>query len=397
MELWEQGMRLKEELSEIRRKIHMKPEKGFEEFETTQLIKQALESYGVTILDLDMPTGVVGILCGEKPGKGKTIAFRADMDALPIVERTGLPYISQEEGKMHACGHDGHTAMLLGLAKLLSERRKAFSGAVKFLFQPAEEIAQGAKAMIAAGALENPKVEEIIALHAWPDYPTGVIGFWEGHYYAAADAFQVKLIGDSGHGAYPHKSKESLLAAAHGVVALQSITSRQLNAIDNTVLSVCMFHSGTAANVMPENSEFGGTIRTHNPEIREKMPEKIETIIQGVANAFQCDYEFKHHKGIPGVFNHPQMVRDFIDGVEKLLGKEAVKELPGPVMGSEDFGEYSALVEKSAIFRIGITDKGKPVAPLHSQRFDFNDEAIPYGVVAMAQYVLREDSQESGQ
>lgn len=383
---------IKDYISEIRNIIHQNPEIGMKETKTSDLVKQELIKYGVEIVDINVPTGVLGILKGKKQGVDTVTAIRADMDALPVIEKTGLPYASQVEGVMHACGHDGHTAILLGVAKILSTMTDKFSGTVKFIFQPAEELGSGALAMINAGVLENPKVDNIVALHSWPYMPAGIIGTWKGAYYAASDKFEAKMIGGSGHGAYPHKTNDSLLAATHAVVALQAIPSRQLNAIDNTVLSVCFFNAGTAFNVIPEFSKFGGTVRTHNDAIRRSMPEKMEKIVKGIAETFGCKYEFNYKFGLNMVYNDGEVVEKLRDAVKESLGEEYTKELPGPVMGGEDFGEYSNLVKKSAIFRLGTRGSDGVEVPLHSEKFNFNNDAIPYGITALVQYVLNENN-----
>lgn len=387
-DLLQKANEIKDYVSKLRNQIHMNPELGFKEINTAALIKKELVSYGVEVLDIDVPTGVLGVLKGQKIGGNTVTAIRADIDALPIQEQTGFAFSSCLDGIMHACGHDGHTAMLLGVAKLLATMTADFSGTVKFIFQPGEEVLGGAEAMVKAGVLENPKVDNIIALHSWPYLPTGVIGTWKGAYYAAADAFEAKIIGGSGHGAYPHKSNDSLLAATHAVTALQALTSRQLNAIENTVMSICTFHAGTAFNIIPEFSTFSGTVRTHSEEIRKSIPAKMEKIIKGVAEAFGCQYEFKYRIGISTVNNNPDVVDDVIAAIHQSLGEQHVTTLPGPVMGSEDFSEYSKLIKKSAIFRIGTTNPGDPEIPLHSGKYNFNNDTIPYGITAIAQYVL---------
>lgn len=390
-EVFKKANENKDYLVKIRRQIHQNPELGFKETKTSNLIKEELASYGVEMVEIDSATGVLGILKGTKEGPDVVTALRADIDALPILEKTNLPYASQNEGVMHACGHDGHTTMLLGAAKLLSTMTDQFSGTIKFIFQPAEETLGGAKEMVNAGVLENPKVDSVVALHAWPYLPTGVLGTWRGPYYASGDKFSAKIIGGSGHGAYPHRSKDSLLAATHAVVALQSITSRQLNALDNTVLSVCTINGGTAFNVIPEFVEFGGTVRCHNNEIRQSMPDKMETIIKNIAEAFGCKYEFNYDFGIPGVVNNPETVDMLRDAALQTAGEEYVMDLPEPVMGSEDFGLYGEQVKDSAILRLGNTNPGEEEIAVHNERFNFNDDAIPYGVSILVQYALNKN------
>ncbi len=246
--------------------------------------------------------------------------------------------------------------------------------------------------MVTAGVLENPPVDSMAAVHSWPHLPVGVLGTWKGPYYASADAFSVKIIGGSGHGAYPHKSNDSLLTAAQIVVALQNITSRQLNAIDNTVLSVCTFHGGTAFNIIPEFVEFGGTVRCHNSDIRRSMPDKMEKIIKNMAEAFGCKYEFTYNFAVPVVKNDHEIVDLLAAAAAQTAGEGFVTELPGPVMGSEDFGMYSEKIERSAILRLGVGNDQNAHIPLHNERFDFNDDAIPYGIALFTQYVLNKNS-----
>lgn len=391
-EIWAKANELKDYFTDIRRQIHQHPELGGKETHTADLIRRELSSCGIEIVPFAVPTGVVGLLYGKKAGPDQVTALRADIDALPIVEKTGLPYSSQQTGIMHACGHDGHTAMLLGAAKLLSTMTDQFSGTVKFVFQPGEETLSGAKDMVTAGVLENPPVDSMAAVHSWPHLPVGVLGTWKGPYYASADAFSVKIIGGSGHGAYPHKSNDSLLTAAQIVVALQNITSRQLNAIDNTVLSVCTFHGGTAFNIIPEFVEFGGTVRCHNSDIRRSMPDKMEKIIKNMAEAFGCKYEFTYNFAVPVVKNDHEIVDLLAAAAAQTAGEGFVTELPGPVMGSEDFGMYSEKIERSAILRLGVGNDQNAHIPLHNERFDFNDDAIPYGIALFTQYVLNKNS-----
>ncbi len=378
----------KEYFTNIRRHIHRNPEMGHQETETAALIKRELESYGIEIGTNSAPTGVVGLLRGKKPGSEQVTAIRADIDALLILEKSGAEHSSEIEGVMHACGHDGHTAMLLATAKLLSNHTDDFSGTVKFIFQPAEEQLNGAITMVDAGVLENPKVDSIVALHSWPHLPTGVLGTWNGAYYASGDKFHILIKGSSGHGAYPHKTKDALLAASHVVMGLQAITSRQLNAIDNTVLSICTIHGGTAFNIIPETIELSGTIRCHNNEIRESMPDRMKKIIKGILDAYDCDFEFTYTRGVSPVINNPETVQAMADAARKVNGEDFVTTLPGPVMGSEDFSEYNARVADSAILRLGITSAGNEEISLHNERFDFNDDAIPYGSAILAQYVI---------
>lgn len=383
---------LKEELTLIRRHIHQNPELGFKEYKTTALIKKELEKAGVTIVDIGTETGVLGILEGEKEGPSVVTALRGDMDALPIKEMTGVEYASLNEGVMHACGHDGNTTVLLGAAKLLSTMKDKFSGTVKFIFQPAEETLGGAKMMVKAGVLKNPDVDSIIGTHAWPDIEVGKIGVWAGPYQASADKFTVKVIGFGGHGAYPHKSLDPVLAASNAVVQFQNIVSRQIDALDHVVISVCTINGGIAFNVIPEEVSFSGTVRCQNNDVRMGIEQKMDTIMQGIAKSFGVRYELDYQWGVPPVVNDPDVIKAVSKAGEKVLGEGKVEQLKKQAMSSEDFSVYLETVPAGAFIRLGITDPEVGPLVLHNDRFNFNDEALPIGVALFVQYVLDQNS-----
>lgn len=385
--VFQKANEIKEYVTNLRRIIHKNPEIGMKEFKTTDLIIKELQSYGVELVPINMETGVLGILKGEKKGSETVTAIRADMDALPILEKTGLTYSSENEGVMHACGHDGHTAILLGTAKLLSSMRDKFSGVVKFIFQPGEETLLGAKEMVKVGVLENPKVDNIIALHSDSSLETGKIGTWVGLFHASCDKFTIKIIGRGGHGAKPHQTTDSLLTAAHAVVALQSIISRQLNPLDSAVLSVCSIHGGTAFNIIPEEVEFIGTVRCHNPNIRNLMSGKIENIIKNIAKAFNCKFEYKYILGVPSTKNHPEVIKELTQAAYDSLGEGYVVPLSRPRMGSEDFSFFMENVPTAAMVRLGIKASEEEISA-HNNRYNFNDDALPYGIALFVQYIL---------
>lgn len=389
-EVFQKALEIKEYLTGIRRHLHQHPELGMKEYETTALVKNELEKMGVEIVPIDSEVGVLGILKGEKEGNQTVTALRADMDALPIQENTGLPYASINEGIMHACGHEGHTTSLLGAAKLLSSMRDQFSGTVKFIFQPGEETLLGAKAMVKAGVLENPKVDNIICLHTWPFMEVGKIGIWPGYYHASADIFKIRIFGGGGHGAYPHKANDTILAASHAVVALQSIVSRQAPATDSLVVSVGTIHGGNAFNVIPEEVNLSGTVRCHNAELRLTVAEKMDKILKGITEAFNCKYqlEFDYSVGLPSVYNDPQITERIKEAAEQVLGEGKAELLPGPVMGGEDFSIYLEQVPNGAFFRLGNTIPGEVEISVHNERFNFNDDSLPVGVAVLTQYVL---------
>ncbi|MFW5988375.1 MAG: M20 metallopeptidase family protein [bacterium] len=380
---------LKEELVEIRHDIHQHPELGFEEYRTTKLIKKELKKENIKIEPLETETGVLAVIKGEKPGD-KVIALRGDMDALPIEEKTNLEYKSKNKGVMHACGHDGNTTVLLVTAKLLNSIKDKFSATVKFIFQPAEETLVGSESMLKAGVLENPHVDNIVGIHGWPYIEVGKIGVWSGPYMASADKFTVKMKGSGGHGAYPHESVDPVLAASTAVVELQNIVSRRIDALEKTVLSVCTLNGGKAFNVIPEEVEFSGTVRCHSNEVRDGIESKIDTILKGVATSFNCDYELNYEYGVPPVINDPKVIEKVSEAAGQVLGEGHVEKLDKPAMSSEDFSNYLKEVP-GAFIRLGIKDpESDKSLTLHNDHFDFNDDAIPFGVSVLSQYVLNQ-------
>ena len=388
-----QANELKEGLTKIRRTIHQNPELGFNEYETTRLVKEELNRAGIKVVPLGTKTGVLGILNGEKDGSNTVTALRADMDALPIIENTRLSYASKNTGVMHACGHDGHVAMLLGAAKLLSTMKDMFSGTVKFIFQPAEEIGTGggAKSMVEAGVLEDPPVDTIVALHGFPDVEVGKIGVFSGQYLASADKFTVKMKGPGGHGARPQLTVDTVLAASTAVVQLQNIVSRQIDALEQVVLSVCTLHGGKVFNVIPSEVEFSGTVRCLNNEVRNGIEDKINKILSGVSQSFGCEYELTYEYGVPATVNNPEVINAITEAATQVLGEGHVEQLDKPCMGAEDFSLYLEKVPKGAFIRLGIAEPGKDRLIFHTDKFNFNDDAIPVGVSVLVQYVLNQN------
>ena len=388
MTILEQAKTQQEELTAIRRHLHQNPEIGFEEVETTALIKRELEKIGVEMQPLSIATGVMGIIRGTKPGAGKVIALRADIDALPIQEQTGVPHASAKPGVMHACGHDGHTTVLLGVARLLNGMRGEFSGTVKLLFQPAEERLTGAKSMVEAGVLENPAPQIVLALHGGTETPIGKVGIWSGPFMASADQFTVTITGAGGHAAYPHRNRDPLLAAAHAVVALQSVVSREIDAVDKVVLTVSQFHAGTAFNITPGEAVITGSVRCHDPKVRASIPDRIDRIVGGVSCGLNCSHKLDYIFGIPAVANDPVVMDSFVGAAREVLGADNVVQLERPLMGSEDFAFFLEKIPTGGIFRLGVGNA--PGRVLHNPKFDFPDEAIPVGVAAMTAFALKE-------
>jgi len=391
-EIMSKTMEINDYLVKVRHHLHQYPELGMKEYETTAFIRKELSDMGIEICSLDVKVGLVGLIKGNKAGINTVTAIRADIDALPILEKTGLPYASKNEGIMHACGHEGHATILLGVAKMLNSMRDQFSGTVKLIFQPGEETLTGAKSMVDAGALENPDVDTIVALHAWPQIETGSIGVWSGPYMASADKFTFKVIGNGGHGAYPHRSKDSLLAATYAVQALNTIISREIDAADKVAISVCTIHGGDAFNIIPEEVVFSGTVRCHDPATRSSIKAKMERIVGGAVATFGCKYELDYSYCIPAVINHPEVIDLIRQSADQALGAGHVLPLPSPVMGSEDFSVFLEKVPYGAFFRLGVAKQNEEEMRVHNNCFDFTDEALPVGVAILTQFVLNKNN-----
>jgi amidohydrolase/hippurate hydrolase len=377
------------EITDFRRDLHRHPELAFKEKRTTARIKQALAAAGVGVADLPVETGVLGLLRGNRPGgSGQVVALRADIDALPVLEDPSRDYSSINQGIMHACGHDGHTAILLGAARILAQMRDELSSPVKFIFQPAEEILQGAKHMIEAGVLDDPPVDYIFALHSWPELPTGKIAFYPGVSMASADRFLITLRAGGTHGAYPHHSPDTVLAAADVVQRLHCIISREVEVHQQAVLSVCMLHAGSAFNIIPKQVELGGILRCLDMAVREQVAAAIERVVQGVSASNACQWELQISHLVPQLKNSPEALRAIRASTERVLGPGLMQALPYPTMGSEDFSLYLERMPRGALVRIGVTPQGGKPTPLHSDRFLFDDGALENGMAVLAQTVL---------
>jgi hippurate hydrolase len=366
-------------LSEWRRDLHAHPELAYEEVRTAGIVAAKLRAFGFDVIEEGVGgTGVVGVLHGaDGPAKGaeQRVLFRADMDALPIIEATGAPHASTNPGKMHACGHDGHTTMLLGAAKHLAETRN-FNGSVVFCFQPAEEGGGGAKAMLDHGMLERHPCREAFGMHNWPGMPVGEFRATAGPVMASADMFEITVTGKGGHGALPHLARDPIVAGAHLVTALQTIVSRLVEPIKPAVLSVTTFHAGSTTNVIPAEAKLSGTVRAFHREVRDLIYDEMQRICQRVGDTFGVTIAFDG-----GPTSYPPTVNDaaataFAAGVlDEVVGPERVHRQADPTMGSEDFSFIASAVPSSFVF-IGNGDS----ADLHHPRYDFDDSAAPIGV-----------------
>jgi len=368
---------MKDWLVDIRRTIHRHPELGFEEVETSKLISEWLQKFGLDVKRGMAKTGVVGLLKGKKPGR--TIAIRADMDALPMDEANRVPYASQIKGKMHACGHDAHVTILLGVARFFSTIPDQVKGNIKWIFQPAEEGGGGGRIMIEEGVLENPKVDAIFGSHVFPFLSVGKVGIYEREGLAAADRFIIKIIGKGGHAASPHVSKDPILAAGHLITQIHSIVSRNVNPLESGVITIGKVSGGTASNIIPDEAELIGTVRSLNPQVREELKSRIEQVTQGVARSFSMDYRFDFEYGYPVLINNSEMSKLVGSACSRGIGKENVEVLK-PSMGGEDFAYYLEKVPGS-FFRLGCRNEEKGlIHPYHSSLFDVDEEVLPFGV-----------------
>lgn len=375
-------------LIRVRRDFHMQPETLFEEVRTTERIKALLNELGIEHHGFEDMTGVVGLVRGSQPGKA--IGLRADIDALPVQELNELPYISRHEGRMHACGHDAHTAIMLGVAKQItaSSLSEQIKGNVKFLFQPAEEGGGGARKMIEHGVLENPHVDRIVAGHMGPDMEVGTVGIYSAQSHASADRFRLIIRGKGGHGGRPHQTIDPIVAGAHFVTALQSVVGRNIDPIDGAVITVAKFRAGEAENVIPEYAELAGTIRALVQPVRQKVWQRIREISCGIENTFgvKCDLELI--EGYPACTNDEE-VSHFLHQISSdLLGPDKVEYIP-PTTGAEDFA-YFSLERPSAIIRLGCGNQTKGIVhPLHSPYFDLDEEVLSIGVRIFTEAVRR--------
>jgi len=369
-------------LQEIFFRLHRNPELGCQEYQTQALILSELEKMGIPAEKI-ADTGVMGIIRGEKPGK--TVAFRADMDALPVTEETGLPYCSQNPGVMHACGHDAHVTVLLGAAKILTARKASLRGNVKLFFQPAEENAGGAERMIAAGCMENPTVDAVFFGHTTSGYPTGSIVVRSGPTSAASNPFTVIFKGKGTHGAHPQKGTDAIVAACQAVLALQTISSRRTSPTDSVVVTVGSFHAGTVGNVLPETVTLSGTIRTLTPETRTRVKEDFRQIINGTAAAMGVEAEIDLVDGYAATINDEAMAQLVRDTAQRLLGKENVHPMKAPSMGAEDFG-YFCQKAPGCYYGLGTGNPEKGYTyPGHNPRFAVDPDALPYGAAVYVQ------------
>lgn len=373
---------MEEEMTAWRRDFHMHPELAYQETRTAGIVAEKLKSWGIEVTEQIGKTGVVGVIRGT--GDGPSMGLRADMDALPIEEANDTPWKSQNQGVMHACGHDGHTTMLLGAAKYLAETRN-FAGTVNVIFQPAEEGFAGAQAMIDDGLFETFPCDQVYGLHNWPQMPAGSVAAVKGPIMAAADKFDVTVTGKGAHGAMPQHGVDPIVVGGQIVSALQSLVSRSTDPIDTAVLSITMFHAGAAYNVIPDTATFGGTVRTFNPKVQDMIEAGMQRIASGVAEAMGATATVDYRRGYPATVNHDRET-DLAAGVAgAIVGPENVRTDVDPTMGAEDFAFM--LNRKPGCYLWLGQGGGRSDANVHHPEYDFNDDVLPVGASVLARLV----------
>lgn len=375
-ELIKRTEQIREQVIAWRRHLHMHPELSFHEHKTSQFVFDTLSA--MPGLDVSRPTAtsVMARLRGSQPGR--TIAVRADMDALPITEENDVPYQSRVTGVMHACGHDGHTSIVLGLAQILAEYKDDVRGEVRFIFQHAEELSPGgAEEMVEAGVMDG--VEQVIGLHLWASMPHGFIGLVSGPAMASPDTFQLTIKGQGGHAAIPHETVDPIAIGAQVVTALQHIVSRSIDPLDNVVVSVTQFASGTAFNVIPETAYLAGTVRTFDVALRTRVPQLMERIIGGITSAYGATYEFRYERGYRPVVNDPALTARLANLVEREFGATTLQPLR-PSMGGEDFSAYQQKAPGVFAFVGAGNVEAGITFPHHHPRFQIDERSLDLGL-----------------
>ncbi len=389
MDFKAQAESLRDELIARRRDFHQHPELGFEEFRTAGIVAEELHRLGLEVQTGVGKTGVVGLLEGDQDGP--TVLVRADMDALPILEENTFTYASQEPGKMHACGHDGHTAIVLGVAKILTGYRNQIRGRIKFVFQPAEEIVKGAKAMIADGVLENPRPDVTLGLHLWNGMPLGRLGVAAGPVMAGSTTFRMVVTGRGGHAASPQYAIDPVVCAAQIVTAFQSVVSRNVNPLDSAVVSVTRLMAGTAYNIIPQEVELWGTVRTFTNTVRDLVERRMREIGEGIAAAMGCTARLEVEHNVPAVANDPLVAERLRPVFTRFVGESGLVE-DERTMGSEDVGLFMDGIPGMYFFVGASVPDRTEYYGHHHPRFDFDENALPLSVAlmtsAVAEYVL---------
>ena len=372
----------KEYVINLRREFHKNPEASFKEYNTSKRIKEELDKMGIEYISC-ANTGVVATIEGNYPGK--TIALRADMDALSVEELNNVDYKSQVDGMMHGCGHDGHTSMLLGAAKVLNEKRDEIQGTVKLFFQPAEEVGKGANAMIKDGAMEG--VDSVFGIHLWADIPVGKVSVDAGPRMASADWFKINITGKGGHGSAPHECIDAVVVASSIVMNLQNIVSRETSPLEPVVLTIGMLNSGSRFNVIAENAYMEGTTRCFNPKLREKLPNMIDKVVQNICNSYGATATLDYDFAVAATINDENCSLIAKNAVEKILGKEGIFAFE-KITGSEDFSHFIKDVPGALAF-VGCRNEEKGACySHHSGNFNIDEDALEIGTSLYVQYAI---------
>ncbi len=374
-----------------RHDIHQHPELALEETRTSQVVQERLRSFGVDEVHTGLAkTGVVGVIHGREPGAApdSAIGLRADMDALPILEETGVPYASQTPGVMHACGHDGHTTMLLGAARYLAETRN-FAGTVYVIFQPAEEKFGGGNMMVQEGLFERFPMKQVFGMHNWPGVPAGVFQWGNGPVMAAVGNIEITVTGTGGHGAMPHNTTDPVVASAAIVQALQSVVARNVAPMDSGVITIGAIHGGNANNVIPESVHMLGTARWFLPEVGDVLENRVKGLVPAIAAGFGCTAEVAFDRMYPATVNDPEAMTMARRAAETVQGEARVQQMPKPTMGGEDFS-FMLNVKQGAYIMLGA-GRGENDINVHNPKYDFNDAVLPIGAswyVTLAEQLL---------
>lgn len=365
---------LHDEISSWRHKIHANPELLFDVVETAEFVVEKLTEFGVDEIVTGVGrTGVVGVIKGRETGSGRVIGLRADLDALPMQEQTGLPYASKNECKMHACGHDGHTAILLGAAKYLCETRE-FDGSVALVFQPAEEGGGGGREMVEDGMMERFGIQEIYGLHNWPGIDAGNFGTRPGALMAATDIFSIEIHGAGGHAAKPHETVDPIVIASHITLALQSISARNVDPVEGVIVSVTKMESGTTFNVIPDGATLSGTVRSLSADVQDLVEKRMNEIVEHTAKAHGATATLDFQRCYPVVINHAKETAFAASVAAEIVGEDRVDTATNPTMGGEDFA-YMLNVRPGCFVFLG----NGHTAPIHNPKYDFNDQTLSIG------------------
>lgn len=374
---------IKDELVSLRRDFHSHPELGFEEYETSNKIKKILEAEGIEYRET-AGTGICAIIRGNG---NKTIGLRADIDALPLQDNKTCEYSSKTTGRMHACGHDGHTTILLGAAKVLNSIKSELKGNVKLFFEPAEETVGGARFMIKEGVLDNPSVDCVIGLHVDENTNVGTIAIKRGVVNAASNPFTIKIKGKGGHGAHPEDTIDPIVIASNVIIALQTIVSREIPPTDPAVITVGSIHGGTAQNIIPEEVTISGIIRTMRSEHREYVKKRLVEVVSGITSSMRGTSEINIEESYPCLYNNDDILDLVENGAKTIIGSENIKKLSNPSMGVESFA-YFSMERPSAFYYLGVRNEEKGIIhPAHGSLFDIDEDALPIGVAIQCQAV----------